>query len=332
LLAIHAGMLALWSVAVTIADDLVSEASDRGSWGLAESLGIMGVMMVVARRAPARLTVPVLSTLAIALAVQPLRMGYRGDRTELISFSLLLELCAAGAVAGGVYLRVQENRRSLALSTVRMEQRAEFARDLHDFIAHHVTGIVVQAQGARMIAEKDPARAMVALEQIERAGAETMTAMRRMVGVLRSEDADPNAPLAPLAGIAELQPLVDSFCESAPPIARLHLEGEVDGLPVEISSSAYRVVMEALTNVRQHAQGPDVVDVWVRNTPNWLLVRIADDGQPPKASGPLERRGFGIMGLEERVRALGGRIQAGPGIDGGWIVDAALPIGLEVSR
>jgi signal transduction histidine kinase len=90
--------------------------------------------------------------------------------------------------------------------------------------------------------------------------------------------------------------------------------------------------MEALTNVRQHSKDPQVVDVWVRRTPNWLLVRIADDGTPHKPSGPRERQGFGIVGLEERVRALGGRIQAGPGIDGGWIVDAALPIDREVAR
>ena len=111
------------------------------------------------------------------------------------------------------------------MDTVRAEQRAEFARDLHDFIAHHVTGIVVQAQGARFIAEQDPQRVLLALEQIEQAGAETMASMRRMVGVLRDPQAPPDAPLAPVAGVAELAPLLDQFNGAGGPVARLHVDG-----------------------------------------------------------------------------------------------------------
>jgi signal transduction histidine kinase len=330
-LAAKATLLALWSISMTVGDVLLSGQygdGDSGSWGLAESVGLLGVLMVVARRAPASLVVQTLIVLGLALGMQPLRSGFSPE--EAIVFSLLLVLAGSAAVATGVFLRVQESGRAQQLASVRAEQRAEFARDLHDFIAHHVTGIVVQAQGARMIGERDPARAMQALEQIENAGAETMTAMRRMVGVLRGQGADPDAPLAPLAGIDELVPLIETFSASAPPVARLHIDGDVSGLPVEVSSSAYRVVMEALTNVRQHAVGAEVVDVWVRNTPNWLLVRVADDGTPAKTTGPRERQGFGLVGLEERVRAIGGRIQSGPGIDGGWIVDAALPLTREV--
>jgi signal transduction histidine kinase len=224
-------------------------------------------------------------------------------------------------------------QRERQISMVRAEQRAEFARDLHDFIAHHVTGIVVQAQGARVVAEHDPQRVVGALEQIERAGAETMASMRRMVGVLRahpddSAEGDGPAPLAPLAGVAELGPLVESFTAAGGPEARLHIDGEVEDLPVEVTSSAYRVVMEALTNVRRHAVEATVVDVWIRRTPEWLLVRVANDGHPPRTGVTRELRGgFGLVGLTERLSAVGGRIQAGPGIDGGWVVDAGLPLG-----
>ena len=126
-------------------------------------------------------------------------------------FGLLQALAAAGAAGVGLYLRIMAAGRERAMDAVRAEQRAEFARDLHDFIAHHVTGIVVQAQGARFVAEQDPQRVIVALEQIERAGAETMASMRRMVGVLRDPDARPDAPLAPLAGVTDLAPLLDGF-------------------------------------------------------------------------------------------------------------------------
>jgi signal transduction histidine kinase len=331
-LAIQSIGLAVWSLLVTATSLTVAGSSGQaGSWGFAEAGGIIGLTMVVARRAPRRAVVPTLLCLGAALAVSPARATL-SNPAELVSLSLVMLLAAAGSIGGGVYLRVQESGRAQAVRTVRSEQRAEFARDLHDFIAHHVTGIVVQAQGAKFIAETDPGRAMLALEQIERAGAETMTAMRRMVGVLRDEKADPNAPLAPLAGIDELGPLIAGFSESAPPIAHLHLEGDHQGLPVEVSSSAYRVVMEALTNVRQHSVNPQVVDVWVRKTANWLLVRIADDGEPSRNTGPRDRAGFGIVGLQERVGAVGGRIQAGPGIEGGWVVDAALPISTEAAR
>jgi signal transduction histidine kinase len=127
--------------------------------------------------------------------------------------------------------------------------------------------------------------------------------------------------------VAELGPLVEQFTAAGGPLARLHLDGSVDGLPVEVSTSAYRVVMEALTNIRQHARDARVADVWIRRTAEWLLVRVANDGVP---ASPKDRPGYGLVGLTERVRAVGGRITAGPGIEGGWVVDAAFPINLKV--
>lgn len=172
---------------------------------------------------------------------------------------------------------------------------------------------------------------IVALEQIERAGAETMASMRRMVGILRNPDAPPDAPLAPLAGVTELEPLLTGFNGAANAPARLHVDGDLDGLPVEVSTSAYRVVMEGLTNTRQHAPGARSVDVAVRRTPDWLLVRVADDGTAGRTA-PARGHGFGLIGLTERVRALGGTITAGPGIAGGWVLDAAFPLPTAVGR
>jgi signal transduction histidine kinase len=153
--------------------------------------------------------------------------------------------------------------------------------------------------------------------------------MRRMVGVLRDPQSKPDAPLAPVAGVPELGVLLEQFTAAGGPAGRLHLDGPVDGIPVEVSTSAHRVVMEALTNVRQHAVGARVVDVWVRRTPEWLLVRIANDGSA-RPSGPRERSGYGLVGLTERVRAVGGRLTAGAGIEGGWVVDAAFPLNAKV--
>ncbi|WP_433383237.1 sensor histidine kinase [Actinoplanes sp. CA-142083] len=316
--------LSLTSMVVTFV--VAFSHPEYGSWGLAESLALLGVMFVVARRAHPGWAVAAVISAGAAVSFLPLRGG---QSSEFVIFGLIQALAAAAATGLGVYLRLIESSRQRAVDAVRAEQRAEFARDLHDFIAHHVTGIVVQAQGAKFIAEQDPQRVLKALDQIEQAGAETMASMRRMVGVLRDPESKPDAPLAPVAGVHDLAPLLEQFTAAGGPVGRLHLDGTVDGIPVEVSTSAYRVVMEALTNVRQHAAGARVADVWVRRTPEWLLVRVANDGTA-RPAGPRERSGYGLVGLTERVRAVGGRISAGPGIEGGWVVDAAFPLNVKV--
>jgi signal transduction histidine kinase len=318
--------LSAWSLFLTFV--VAASGGTGGSFGAAEALGLLGVLFVVTRRGAPPWSVAAVVLTVLAVGFLPLRGGVN---VFYVISGLVLGLGAAAAIGAGYYLRTVESTRDRALATVRAEQRAEFARDLHDFIAHHVTGIVVQAQGARFIAEQDPQRVLLALEQIEQAGAETMASMRRMVGVLRDPLAQPDAPLAPLAGVTELGPLLDQFTAAGGPVARLHVDGDIAGLRVEVSTSAYRVVMEALTNIRQHAAGARAADVWIRRTDDWLLVRVANDGGPARATTPRDRPGYGLVGLTERVRAVGGRITAGPGIEGGWVVDAALPLDGEGS-
>ena len=312
------------SLLVTVVAGVESRGS--GLWGLAESVALLGILFVVARRATPGWAVIAVLCVGAAVSFQPLRGG---QTSAYVIFGLIQALAAAAAIGLGIYLRTLAGSRQRAVDAVRAEQRAEFARDLHDFIAHHVTGIVVQAQGARFIAEQDPQRVLLALKQIEEAGAETMASMRRMVGVLRDPESRPDAPLAPISGITDLGALLEQFNAAGGPTARLHVDGTVDGLPVEVSTSAYRVVMEALTNVRQHAPDARVADIWMRRTPDWLLVRVANDGVPARAATPRERPGYGLVGLTERVRAVGGRITAGPGIEGGWVVDAAFPVNVR---
>jgi signal transduction histidine kinase len=321
--AVALGGVSLVVTAVAIA---LHQPPGGGSWGLAESFALLGVLFVVARRAKPGWAMAAVLSVGAAVSLQPLR-----GATEpiFVTFGLMQALAGAMAIGAGVYLRTLEGSRVRALDAVRSEQRAEFARDLHDFIAHHVTGIVVQAQGAKFVAEQDPKRVLLALEQIEQAGAETMASMRRMVALLRDPQSKPDAPLAPVAGLADLPALLTQFnAVDGGPLARLHLDGPQDGLPVEVSTSAYRVVMEALTNVRQHAAGARVADVWIRRTGTWLLVRVANDGGPAPAR---DRPGYGLVGLTERVRAAGGHLTSGPGIEGGWVVDAAFPLDAKVT-
>jgi len=316
-----------WSLALTL---LTASVFDSGSFPFrfAEIAALLGLLIPVVRRSHPWLLLPAAGALVLAVGAQPMRAGL--TESTLLG-SMLFGVVAASVAATGAYLRSLDSGRQRQVQLVRAEQRAEIARDLHDFVAHHVTGIVVQAQGARVIADHDPERVAAALEQIEKAGAEAMASMRRMVRVLRNADgADSDAPVAPLAGVGDLHELIDGFNSAGTITAGLHVEGPVQDLPVEIGSSAYRVVMEALTNVRRHAHKATRVDIVLHRTAEWLFVRVADDGH---GGGPRgHSHGFGLIGLHERVGALGGRIQAGPGAAGGWVVDAALPLAKQLQR
>ncbi len=307
--------------------ELAFKTDSGGVWGFAELAAIVGLLLVVVRRSSPWLLAPAVAAQLLALGAQPMRSG---TSDQFIIVGLLCILVGVAVGAAGVYLRLLDSTRQRQVQLVRAEQRAEIARDLHDFVAHHVTGIVVQAQGARVIADHDPARVAAALEQIEKAGAEAMASMRRMVRVLRDAEGDADAPVAPLAGVGDLHELIAGFNSAGSITAALHVEGPTEDLPVEIGSSAYRVVMESLTNVRRHANRATRVDIVLHRTSDWLFVRVADDGQ---GGGPRgHSHGFGLVGLHERVGALGGRIKAGPGPAGGWVVDAALPIAKQLQR
>ncbi|MFJ5988726.1 sensor histidine kinase [Lentzea sp. NPDC092896] len=298
-----AALAATASIAFTLVNPLDKE------FGLAETLALTGVLAVTAHRARSGRDAPLIGWVVIALVTQPLR--YPLGSTEL-TLAMALVVVATGVLALVGYLRLLGNAREKQVVAVKAEQKAEFARDLHDFVGHHITGMVVLAQGASRIVERNPAKAKQALDRIEEAGGEAMTAMRRMIGMLRDD-----APVAPVAGIVDIEPLI-----AAEPRATLEIHGDTGTLPLEVASSVHRVVMESLTNIRKHAQEATTVDVQIQTTPDWVTVKVSNDGRAAR-----QGNGFGLIGLTERVQALGGRIKAGPGIDGGWVVDAALPTG-----
>ncbi|NUR52349.1 MAG: sensor histidine kinase [Hamadaea sp.] len=223
-----------------------------------------------------------------------------------------------GAVAAGLSLRLVDLRRRFALDQVRREERVALARELHDVAAHHLTGIVVQAQAAQIVARTRPAEVADALAEIESAAGDALTATRRVVGVLRD-----SGDAAPITSQPEsLAELVRRFPGPAvdlrtPP----GLETGTAG-PPELAATVYRVVQESLTNVARHAPAARRVSVAVSAADGLVTVLVSDDGPPgPPSTGD----GHGLLGMRERVEALGGTLDAGPGPDGGWIVRAVLP-------
>jgi signal transduction histidine kinase len=200
-------------------------------------------------------------------------------------------------------------------------ERARIARELHDVIAHHVSVMVVQADGAGYALKSDPATAETALKAISCTGRQALTEMRRLLGVLRS--AGDQAQLAPMPGLSELRELLDQ-ARSAGLAVSYSLSGTPRELPEGAELAAYRVVQESLTNTRKHAGLAASASVTLRYEPDGLTVEVTDDGMATSAGEPA---GHGLAGMRERIEMYGGTVQAGPLPGGGFRVRARLPCG-----
>jgi signal transduction histidine kinase len=222
------------------------------------------------------------------------------------------------ALGVGLWLRLGDARRGKTIEEVRRGERLELARELHDAAAHHITGIVVQAQAARITARRHPETIDDALAGIESAGADALTSMRRVIGLLR--DGDDAGGLTP--GPEQLADLVNRFAGRGPDV-RLRLPDR-PAWPPEVTSTVYRVVQEALTNITRHAPGACEVIVAVDHNGQAITVEVTDDA-PPGAPRFHHSGGYGLVGMRERVEALGGTLDAGPAPRTGWSVLATLP-------
>ncbi|WP_223837980.1 sensor histidine kinase [Streptomyces venezuelae] len=213
------------------------------------------------------------------------------------------------------------------------EERLRIARDLHDLLAHSITLIGVQTSVAAHVLRADPDRldreaVAQALADISATCREARTELRGTLEVLRADSGSPSPPAGadgPLPGLDAVPSLVRA-AETAGARVALTLRTPPSGPPPAVGAAAYRIVQEALTNAVRHA-GPAVgIAVVVEPLADGreLRVGIADDGPGPRPqSGPP---GFGIIGMRERARSTGGTLTAGPGPDGGFTVEAVLPL------
>ncbi|MGP4050661.1 sensor histidine kinase [Streptomyces sp. 2A115] len=300
-----------------------------------EGVILLCLLMVAVRTCPPRWAGVCAGLTGGAVLALPLR-GLQStleanDLGFLLAVTLVLVLLV-GIVGGlAAYLRTLDHRRGVAVTETRRSERLSMAADLHDFVAHHVTGILVQTQVARMMAVTEPDRLDPVLADIEHAATEALASMRRTVGILRDGPRALTGPgLAdrhPAADLSAVTELVDGFGGFVGPKAVLHRDAAVpEDLPHEVQSAAHRVVQEALTNVRRHAADATEVTVGLAYEDGTLRVSVRDDGRggtqmPHAARGG----GFGLVGLTERVTALGGELRTGPRPDDGWEVTALLP-------
>jgi signal transduction histidine kinase len=244
--------------------------------------------------------------------VSPLRLGDDVTATTVLNATTWL-----ASVLIGLCLRWLDARRLAAAERVRRDERLALARELHDVVAHHITGIVLQAQAAQLVAGEHPLTGPLA--GIEAAGSDALAAMRRVVGLLR--DTDDAAPAT--AGPERISELVDRFAGHGPPVQLRMPDGE-RRWPPEVTSTVYRVVQESLTNISRHAPHASAVTVSVAQEQRRITVEVVDDATPAPARH--HRGGYGLVGMRERVETLGGTLLAGPRPGAGWSVRAMLPV------
>ena len=218
--------------------------------------------------------------------------------------------------------QAEEQQRSRAGEST---ERNRIARELHDIVAHSLSVIVVQAEGGRALAAKRPEQAVETLGTIAETGRNALEEMRRIVGVLRGGEAasstDGPSAYAPLPGLGDIDELVRGTSDAAELVSY--------GSPPEVSPAdgltAYRVVQESLTNVLKHAGPAARARVTLAYTTDSIEIDVSDDGRGAATLAETVT-GHGLLGMRERVTALGGTLSAAPRPGGGYAVRASLPL------
>jgi signal transduction histidine kinase len=303
-------------------------------WLPFEVCGLAVLLGRVVRGVPGRRVAVVAAVTGAAAVLVPLRVTLWADPPDW-RLSLVLVVTAMFpatlAAAVGLYLRALDTRRERAVAEARREQRLELARDLHDFVAHELTGILLEVQAAQVQAY-DPEENKALLARLEEASLRALESMDETLRALRDPDAHADE-MATLRRdrVDELPALVERFRGAATKHAVLELEdGLADLLPRQVQRAVYRVVLESLTNVRRHAARATEVTVSVRRAAedrDAVEVTVTDDGGRGGLLRLDRRRGggTGLVELAARVEALGGTLTAGPR-EKGWCVRARIPI------
>jgi signal transduction histidine kinase len=284
---------------------------------------------------------PALLYTAANVALTGVQMTFQDDSTQqriigLAFVTLAFALCwTLGEFVGARRAYQAEVEQRLALLEVERDhqarmavadERARIARELHDVVAHAVSVIVVQADGAAYAMRSQPDLAQRAVETISATGREALTELRRLLGVLRSEEA--GGELTPQPGTQSLSDLAERVRAVGLPV-RLEIVGSVDDLPAGVGLGVYRIVQEALTNSLKHAGPGTTAVVRVERAGDAVCLDIHDDGRSSARALVGVSGGNGLIGMRERALVFGGSLDAGPRDGGGWQVTARLPLAAD---
>ncbi|CAM5620131.1 histidine kinase OS=Streptomyces alboniger OX=132473 GN=CP975_19740 PE=4 SV=1 [Streptomyces alboniger] len=224
--------------------------------------------------------------------------------------------------------RLEKEREAQSKVAVAAE-RARIARELHDVVAHNVSVMVVQADGAAYVLDAAPDQAKKALETISSTGRQALAEMRRLLGVLRTGEHQEGGEYVPQPDVEQIEDLVEQCRGSGLPVD-FKIEGTPRPLPSGVELTAYRIVQEALTNTRKHG-GPNTgASVRLVYFDDGLGLLVEDDGKGAPhelyEEGGLDGRGHGLIGMRERIGMVGGTLDAGPRPGGGFRISALLPL------
>ncbi|SDD59301.1 sensor histidine kinase [Streptomyces prasinopilosus] len=224
--------------------------------------------------------------------------------------------------------RLEKEREAQSKVAVAAE-RARIARELHDVVAHNVSVMVVQADGAAYVLDAAPDQARKALETISSTGRQALAEMRRLLGVLRTGEHQEAGEYVPQPDVRQIEDLVEQCRESGLPVD-FRIEGTPRPLPSGLELTAYRIVQEALTNTRKHG-GPDTgASVRLVYFDDGLGLLVEDDGKGAPhelyEEGGFDGQGHGLIGMRERVGMVGGTLDAGPRPGGGFRISVLLPL------
>ncbi|MEW1975574.1 MULTISPECIES: sensor histidine kinase [Microbacterium] len=306
-------------------------------------------------QAPWPWSVPMLITFAVAVAALTFQHGWRhglimlgsGTASGLVASIMLPTVPSANSlivttsVVGGIYLiavllagrlrlgdELTRQRAHTAEEQARrelVEERTRIARELHDVVAHSMSVIQVQASTARYRLPDLPADVATEFDDLAATARSSLTEMRRLLGVLRTEDQ--SAELTPQQGIGDIPALVDSIRRAGVDVGLELVTADVTAAPGSVQIAAFRIVQEALSNAVRHAPGSRV-SVSVRTDDTTIRLRVHNSTATDEAagsSGAAQSAGHGLRGMRERVALVDGTLEAGPGADGGWTVAAVLP-------
>lgn len=322
------GVLGGGVIAFSLADTAVTllmRPSVSVTPGLAETLAIALLVGAGCRRLGMYAAGALAVAGGVAMTAAPI-LRY-GPGSDLALLAVPAALMWGGSLAVGFVLRDADDRRFAALAEVRTAERLRLARELHDFVAHHVTGIVVRAQAARVLAEHpDPEESHGEVyRDIEEAASDALSAMRKLVGMLRTDTDTGTEALPAAAGIRAAV----RGASSGHAAVVTDLPEELDRLTPapEIVNTVHRVVLEAVTNVRRHAPKATEVRVSARvqhdPAADVLALEIVNDGVTGTSG---DGSGYGLIGMTERVTALGGTIRAGAESGKRWRIAVILPL------
>ncbi|PWI19343.1 two-component sensor histidine kinase [Streptomyces sp. Act143] len=315
-----------------------TDARAEATFGLVESAALLLVTVRATRRCRPVGAAALTGAALVALTVIPLRLP-ASEYTPLVPFVVpFFWLATALAAALGLYLRLLDRYRAQQHAVGLQAQRLDYARELHDFVGHHVTAIIAQTKAVRYATAAgvppSPEELDGMLAAVEEAGAQAMQSMRSMVAVLRTPLDGSDGPAgAPGTSLTELRTLTDQFAATGP-ATTLTLDPRLatGTLPPGVATTVHHIVRESLTNIRKHARGAKTVTVDVRLDGDTahpaVLASVTDDGPDagPSEAAPAPRTGYGLTGLAERAALVGGTFQAGAVAGGGWTVEARIPL------